>query len=77
MAKTIALGILKNLRRDLARAEKASLKAAEARSKLPPGSSRACVTTANARWMRAAEHRDRMLATVQAAERDFAKMERS
>lgn len=37
---------------------KASEKAAEARSRLPAGSSRAKVTTANARWARAAEARD-------------------
>ena len=47
-----------SLARELARAEAASAKAAEARSRLPPGSSRARVTTANARWARAAEHRD-------------------
>ena len=37
---------------------KASEKAAEARSRLPAGSTRAKVTTANARWARAAEARD-------------------
>lgn len=37
---------------------KSAAKAAEARSKLPAGSTRARVTTANARWARAAEARD-------------------
>lgn len=49
---------VEQLRRDLAAAERRSEKLAEARSKLPPGSSRARVTTANARWARAAEYRD-------------------
>lgn len=35
-----------------------SKRAAEARSRLPAGSSRARVTSANARWTRAAEARD-------------------
>lgn len=39
-------------------AKKASA-AAEARSRLPAGASRARVTTANARWATAAEARDR------------------
>lgn len=42
----------------LVRAERASVKASEARAALPPGSTRARVTSANARWSRAAEHRD-------------------
>jgi hypothetical protein len=45
---------IKALRREMARAEKSSAKASEARYALPAGSSRARVTTANARWMRAA-----------------------
>ncbi len=44
--------------RALIAAQKASDKASEARFKLPAGSSRAKVTTANARWMRSAEFRD-------------------
>lgn len=44
--------------RVLIAAQKASTKASEVRAALPAGSSRAKVTTANARWMRAAEHRD-------------------
>ena len=39
-------------------AERASLKACAARGALPPGSSRARVTTANADWARKAEGRD-------------------
>jgi hypothetical protein len=57
------------LQRLLAKAEKASAKAAERRAALPPGSSRARVTSANAKWARAAEHRDiiaSMLADAQA-----------
>lgn len=46
--------------------EAKSARAAEARSRLEPGSSRARVTTANARWARAAESRD---LAQQAAER--------
>lgn len=45
--------------RDLETAQRASTKASEARAALPAGSSRAKVTTANARWMRASEERDR------------------
>ena len=41
-------------------AAKKSAKCSEARGALPAGSTRARVTTANARWMRAAEERDRV-----------------
>jgi hypothetical protein len=61
---------IKQLQRELARAEKQSQLACDARAALPAGSSRAKVTTANARWARAAEHRDRIakqLADVLAA----------
>ncbi len=51
---------IKQLQRELARAEAKSRLAAEARAGLPAGSSRAKVTTANARWARAAERRDRI-----------------
>lgn len=44
--------------RELDKAHRRSVKAADARHDLPPGSSRARVTTANARWARAAEARD-------------------
>lgn len=40
-------------------AEARSLKRADARAVLRPGSTRARVTTANAQWARAAEERDR------------------
>jgi hypothetical protein len=63
MSKRIA-----ELRRELSRAQKASDRASEARFNLPPGSTRARVTTANARWMRAAEHRDRILKQLEEAE---------
>ena len=42
------------------KAQAASERAMDARGALPPGSSRARVTTANARWASAAEHRDRV-----------------
>ena len=45
-------------------AYRASVKAAKARADLPAGSSRARVTTANARWKSAAEERDRLEAYV-------------
>lgn len=48
--------LLKDL--ELARARSAKL--AERRAALPPGASRARVTSANAKWARAAEHRDRL-----------------
>jgi hypothetical protein len=59
---------LKALRRDLARSEAKSARLCAARAALPPGSSRARVTTANARWARAAEERDRLLRAVELAE---------
>jgi len=55
-----AYGEISRMFRQLARAEAASLKAAAGRHRLPAGSSRARVTTANARWAQAAEHRDRL-----------------
>lgn len=48
------------LRRALAKANAESQRWAEKRSTLPAGSSRAKVTTANARWMSACEARDRV-----------------
>lgn len=45
-------------------AQRASERASDARASLAPGSSRARVTTANARWMRASEHRNRLEARV-------------
>lgn len=50
-------------------AVKASERASEVRRDLPPGSSRAKVTTANARWSRAAEERDRLWAALTPDER--------
>lgn len=46
---------IRSLEADRARAGVASAKAAQARASLPPGSSRARVTSANAKWMRHAE----------------------
>jgi hypothetical protein len=51
---------LKRLEKQYADAVKDSAKWAERRRSLPPGSTRARVTTANARWAQAAEHRDRL-----------------
>jgi len=48
------------LERNLRLAEKRLQKASDARRSLPPGSTRARVTTANARWSSAAEERDRV-----------------
>lgn len=50
---------LVTLARALQTAEHKSLDACDARANLPAGSSRARVTTANARWSIAAEARDR------------------
>lgn len=50
-------------------ARAASERAADARANLPPGSSRAKVTTANARWRSAAEERDRLEALLTEADR--------
>jgi len=61
-------GDLTVLRRRLSAAQRASEKASARRRSLPVGSSRARVTTANARWMRAAEARDRLAAAVAAVE---------
>lgn len=49
-----------DLEKKLAAAQAASLRWAYRRGALPAGSSRARVTTANANWARAAEHRDRI-----------------
>lgn len=53
--------------RALVAAQARSTKTSEARLALPAGSSRARVTTANARWMRASEDRDRREAALRAA----------
>jgi hypothetical protein len=46
--------------RNLERAQADSIRASDRRAALPLGSSRATVTTANAKWANAAEHRDRL-----------------
>ena len=56
------------LRRQYAAAHARSLRLAAVRAALPPGSSRARVTTANARWARAAEERDRLAKVIADAE---------
>lgn len=52
---------VKTLERQLKAAEKRLDKASQSRRDLPPGSSRARVTTANARWSAAAEEYQRKL----------------
>ena len=59
---------LDQLKRELARLERASAQAAEKRASLPPGSSRARVTSANAKWMRLAEARDRVRKQIEETE---------
>lgn len=46
--------------------ERKSLDLSAARGRLPPGSSRARVTTANANWASAAERRDRAIEALAA-----------
>lgn len=49
-------------------AEQRSAKLASVRAALPPGSTRARVTTANAKWARAAEYRDLLRRQLQEAQ---------
>lgn len=51
---------VKQLEKKLVAAQRKSMAASERRRALPPGTSRARVTTANARWGIAAEERDRV-----------------
>jgi hypothetical protein len=51
---------IEQLRRELGRLEDRVTATSERRRALPPGSSRARVTTANARWATACEARDRV-----------------
>jgi hypothetical protein len=62
-----AARMLRTLARDLEAVEVAMLKASAARAALPGGSSRAKVTTANARWSTKCEQRDRCEARIEAA----------
>lgn len=48
----------------LDKAQHTSMRWSDARGALPPGSSRAKVTTTNARWSQAAEHRDKCEASL-------------
>lgn len=66
-ATLAAARMLRTLARDLEAAELAMLKASAARAALPAGSSRARVTTANARWSTKCEQRDRVEARLVAA----------
>jgi putative hemolysin len=59
-------GEVRRYERLLAKAQAASERAAERRMSLGVGASRARVTTANARWATAAEHRDRVAAHLDA-----------
>lgn len=59
MAESTKYDRILDMARRLVDAERRSLRACNARGSLPYGSSRAKVTTANARWARAAEERDR------------------
>jgi hypothetical protein len=52
------------LQRELKAAMSKSERACQTRASLPPGSSRAKVTTDNARWKSAAEARDRIAAEL-------------
>lgn len=51
----------------LAKAIEDSAKLCDRRGALPPGASRAAITTANAKWARAAEHRDHCAASFELA----------
>lgn len=57
---------IQRLQRELKAAQAKSDRLCRSRAALPPGSSRARVTTANARWARAAEARDRIAAQLDA-----------
>lgn len=72
-ATLAAARMLRTLARDLEAAELAMLKASAARAALPAGSSRARVTTANARWSTKCEQRDRVEARLVAAGVDMAR----
>ena len=72
-ATLAAARMLRTLARDLEAAELAMLKASAARAALPAGSSRARVTTANARWSTKCEQRDRCEARLVAAGVDMAR----
>jgi hypothetical protein len=53
------------LRKELARAEADSARLCKQRAAMPPGSSRARVTTLNAKWARVAEYRDLIRARLE------------
>lgn len=55
---------VERLRKRLQKATQTAQKASEARRALSPGSTRARVTTANARWLARCEERDRIAAQI-------------
>lgn len=65
----ILAAALVELRRQHARVQAASERAAAKRRDLPAGTSRARVTTANSKWARAAEERDRLGNLIKECER--------
>ena len=67
MNRAEALIAVSKAARELAKATEASWRASEHRCALGIDCSRAKMTTANARWMRAAEERDRKQAEFDAA----------
>jgi putative intracellular protease/amidase len=66
--KPLAPRPVAQVRREFAAAEKKTAAACARRAALPAGSSRPRVTTANARWASAAEHRDRLLVELEQIE---------
>lgn len=58
---------IQRLEKEFAKADRDSKKAAMARAALGPDASRAAMTTANARWMRNAEYRDKIASKLDAA----------
>lgn len=64
--KSCLYGICAKRMHELAAAEMAVGRASDARRSLSPGSSRAKITTANARWATKCEARDRLLVEVTA-----------
>jgi len=63
----LTVTVVRRYEREYQRAHEKSLRLATARMNLPSGSSRARITTANAKWSIAAEHRDRLLERLERA----------
>ena len=64
---TITPALLARYEREFEKANERSLGLAAKRMTLPEGSSRARITTLNAKWSIAAEHRDRLLERLERA----------